>query len=108
MHMTICSNDSVADVKSKTAWWTPQLAGPVIAAAVVRLALMTIALFRVGTSALLSCDTSSYLEPGRNLLLHGRFITYGFPDLFRTPGYPLFLAITSLAGLPRSEEHTSE
>jgi 4-amino-4-deoxy-L-arabinose transferase-like glycosyltransferase len=41
----------------------------------------------------------SFLEPGRNLLLHGRFIADGAPDLLRTPGYPLFLAVTSLAGL---------
>ncbi len=43
-------------------------------------------------------DTSSYLIPGRNLLLHGRFYADGVPDLLRTPGYPLFLAVTSMAG----------
>jgi hypothetical protein len=47
-------------------------------------------------------DTSSFIIPGRNLLLHGRFIADGAPDLVRTPGYPLFLAITSLGGLPAS------
>jgi hypothetical protein len=81
-------------------WWTPRLAGPVIAAAVVRLALMASLIARFGTSALQQSDPFSYLEPGRNLILHCRFIADGMPDIVRTPGYPLFLAITSLAGLP--------
>jgi hypothetical protein len=38
------------------------------------------------------------LEPGRNLLLHGRFITGALPEIDRTPGYPLFLALFTLAG----------
>jgi hypothetical protein len=80
-------------------WWTPRLAGPVIAALIVRLVLLAIALARNGTSSLIDPDTATYLEPGRNLLLHGRFAVDGVPDLLRTPGYPLFLAITSLAGL---------
>jgi len=84
----------------KSEWWTPRLAWPLLAATVLRLALLMIAVFRGGTRALFDPDTVSYLEPGRNLLLHGRFIAGGVPDLFRTPGYPLFLAITSLAGFP--------
>ncbi len=84
----------------KTEWWTPRLAGPVIAAAVVRFALLAVSLARSGTSAIVWNDTMSYLEPGRNLLLHGRFIAEGAPDVVRTPGYPLFFAITSLGGLP--------
>ena len=81
-------------------WWTPRLAGPVIAAAVVRLTLLVVVLLRNGIGPLINPDTSTYLEPGRNLLLHGRFVANGAPDVFRTPGYSLFLAITSLAGLP--------
>ena len=99
--MTAMSSESAGSAATpcgKTPWWTPQLAGPVIAAAVVRLTLLAAALRRVGSSAFFSTDTSGYLEPGRNLLLHGRFISDGIPELFRTPGYPLFLAITSLAG----------
>jgi hypothetical protein len=57
-------------------------------------------LARNGTSGLLQGDTTSYLHPGRNLLLHGCFIADGVPDLVRPPGYPLFLAVTSLSGLP--------
>ena len=91
---------TVASPGFKAEWWTPRLAGPVIAAAVVRLALLAATLLRSGIGALIQGDTISYLEPGRNLLLHGRFVAEGVPDLLRTPGYPLFLALTSLAGLP--------
>jgi hypothetical protein len=98
--MSIESHDSTANPRSKTTWWTPQLEGPVIAATVVRLALMALLIARNGVNSLSQADTASYLEPGRNLLLHGRFIADGVPDLVRTPGYPLVLALTSLAGLP--------
>ena len=98
--MHIESAGSTAYSSSAAGWWTPRLAGPVIAAAVVRFALLAVTLVRNGISPLLNPDTSTYLEPGRNLLLHGRFVADGAPDLLRTPGYSLFLAITSLAGLP--------
>ena len=65
----------------------------------VRFALLGTVLARAGTSLLISADTRSYFDPGRNLLLHGRFFADGVPDLIRTPGYPLFLAVTSLGGL---------
>jgi hypothetical protein len=94
------SANSAVNQARPFAWWTPRLAGPVIAAAVFRFALLAVLLARAGDAALISADTKSYLDPGRNLLLHGRFIADGVPDLFRTPGYPLFLASTSLAGLP--------
>jgi hypothetical protein len=45
-----------------------------------------------------SGDTESYLVPGRNLLLHGIFFTGAVPEIDRTPGYPLFLAMASFAG----------
>jgi hypothetical protein len=79
-------------------WWTRQLAGPVIAAGLVRLGLLAVALARGGSGALYRADTLSYLEPGRNLLLHGSFVEAGFPDIARTPGYALFLALASLPG----------
>ena len=97
--MRIESAGSTASSSYAAGWWTPRLTGPVIAAALVRLALMASLIARFGTGALLQSDTFSYLEPGRNLLLHGRFIADGVPDLVRTPGYPLFLAIVSLAGM---------
>jgi hypothetical protein len=98
--MSIDLKDANANPSFIPAWWTPRLAGPVIAAAVVRLTLLAASLSRVGTRALIFPDTWSYFEPGRNLLLHGRFFADGVPDLVRTPGYPLFFAIASLAGLP--------
>jgi hypothetical protein len=94
------SSDSRANPNFKTAWWTPRLAGPVIAAAVVRLGFLALLVARFGLDSLFQSDTTSYLEPGRNLLLHGQFMADGVPDLVRTPGYSLFLALTSLAGFP--------
>lgn len=49
-------------------------------------------------SVVASGDTGSYLLPGRNLLFHGRFVTGGLPEIDRTPGYALFLTLTSLPG----------
>lgn len=98
--MSIGTKGSSVSRCSGNEWWTPRLAGPLIAAAIVRLTLLVATLARAGTSALISPDTTSYLEPGRNLLLHGRFVADGAPELLRTPVYALFLAVTSLAGLP--------
>jgi hypothetical protein len=82
----------------ENSWGMPRLCGPVAAAAGVRLLLLGAALVRSGSSVIASGDTASYLEPGRNLLLHGRFITGALPEIDRTPGYPLFLALFSLTG----------
>jgi hypothetical protein len=60
--------------------------------------LLSAALVLSGSGVIASGDTASYLEPGRNLLLHGRFITGALPEIDRTPGYPLFLALFSLTG----------
>jgi Dolichyl-phosphate-mannose-protein mannosyltransferase len=98
--MTAACHDMAATPSFKTAWWTPRLAGPIIAASVVRLAVSAILVAQNGTSIFLHADTFSYLIPGRNLLLHGQYMADSVPDLLRTPGYPLFLAMTSLAGLP--------
>lgn len=98
--MSVESCNLTADPSVKIARWTQRLVGPLIAASVIRLALMALFIARNGTSALALADTNSYLEPGRNLLLHGRFAADGVPDLLRTPGYSIFLATTSLAGLP--------
>ena len=98
--MSIEFSNLTANPILKTARWTQRLVGPLIAASGIRLALMALLIARNGTSALALGDTNSYLEPGRNLLLHGRFVADGVPDLLRTPGYSIFLAMTSLAGLP--------
>jgi hypothetical protein len=75
------------------------LAGPLAAAALVRVALWAATLARTGTNVIASGDTASYLEPGQNLLFHGQFQTAGLPEIGRTPGYPLFLAATSGGGM---------
>jgi len=98
--MRMESAGSTACSSYAAGWWMPRLAGPLITAVVVRLMLLAVTLARNGIRPLINPDTTSYLEPGRNLLLHGRFVADGVPDLLRTPGYPLFLAATSLAGLP--------
>ncbi len=98
--MRIKSAGLTASSSLEAEWWTPRLAGPVIAAAIVRLTVLAAALFQGGIASLPLSDTISYLEPGRNLLLHGRYFADGVPDVLRTPGYSLFLAITSLAGMP--------
>jgi hypothetical protein len=98
--MSIKSDNSNVYSCNKTRWWTPRLAGPVIAAAVIRFTLLAVALSRGGVNNLIDSATGHYLDPGRNLLLHGRFFANGVPDLLRTPGYSLFIAVTSLAGLP--------
>lgn len=74
------------------------VAAPLVAGALLRLGLWAAALARTGTRAITGGDTASYLEPGQNLLWHGRFTTAGLPEIDRTPGYPLFLAATSMAG----------
>jgi len=78
---------------------TRRLAAPVSAAVALRVALLAATLVRTGTGIITSGDTASYLEPGRNLLLHGRFLTGVLPEIDRTPGYALFLAVVSLPGV---------
>jgi 4-amino-4-deoxy-L-arabinose transferase-like glycosyltransferase len=45
-------------------------------------------------------DTLSYFEPAHELVSHHRFSSGGSPEIIRTPGYPLLLAIGLLAGRP--------
>jgi hypothetical protein len=98
--MNLESGSSIVGPDERDLWWEPRLVWPVLAATLVRFALLAVSLFRNGSSILFQADTVSYLDPGRNLVLHGHFIADGVPDLVRTPGYSLFLGITSLAGLP--------
>jgi len=61
---------------------------------------MMVAHARNGINAFSLIDTPGYLELANSLMFHGRFVGQdGEPSLTRTPGYPLFLALTSLPGL---------
>lgn len=73
------------------------LFAPVIAAFVLRVGLMLVAFQRTGTEIMTQGDTASYLLPARSLL-HGAFETGGFPEIDRTPGYPIFLMLTGACG----------
>ena len=43
-------------------------------------------------------DTWSYLQPAMELITAGSFTAFGEPELFRTPGYALFLSVGLLFG----------
>lgn len=69
----------------------------ILTCAALRIALMVAAFALTGTHIMTQGDTASYLEPGRNLLLHGSYATAAVPELDRTPGYPLFAMLTGMA-----------
>jgi hypothetical protein len=70
---------------------------PLAAGALLRITLMLAAWLRTGTSIMTQGDSKSYLEPARNLLLHGIYASHSQTELDRTPGYPLFTALTGAA-----------
>lgn len=67
-----------------------------LAAAFLRLGLMLAAFLLTGTSVMTQGDTQSYITPGANLILHGAFTSRGLPEIDRTPGYPIFAALTGM------------
>lgn len=73
---------------------TPSFRLPVrllILVLLVRLALALIVWTINGPSGVIGPDTSSYVAPARSLL-HGSFLSEdGQPEIYRTPGYPVFL-----------------
>ena len=83
-------------LKGKLQRLRPAMA-PLLVAALLRVTLMIAAYVRTGTRVLMQGDTSSYLEPGRNLILHGAFAKSGLPEIDRTLGYPIFAEITGMA-----------
>jgi len=74
-----------------------QMRGPLLSALLLRLSLMAAAYAATGTRIMTQGDTASYMEPGRNLLLHGVFATAGQFEIDRTPGYPIFAMFTGMA-----------
>jgi 4-amino-4-deoxy-L-arabinose transferase-like glycosyltransferase len=73
-----------------------RVAAPLVLAAVLRLGLMVAAFALTGTQVMMGGDTTSYLDPGRNLIMHGAFSSAGAPEIDRTPGYPLFAMLTGM------------
>lgn len=69
---------------------------PMLVAVILRISLMLAAFVFTGTSVMTQGDTTSYLDPGRNLILHGVFAAAGWPEIDRTPGYPLFAELTGM------------
>ncbi len=71
-----------------------RLLAPVLTGMVVRFCIPLVAL-AVGNApgAFHEPDTTSYIEPAFSLLQDGTFSRSGEPDVFRTPGYPLFLTV---------------
>lgn len=60
----------------------------------LRIAITIIAWFSLhDVKAFYAKDTGSYLQPALELVAQGSFTTFGAPELFRTPGYPLLLSL---------------
>ncbi len=74
------------------------LRAPLLTALAARLILLLFTLMRTGISIITGGDTFSYLLPGLNLLHKDCFFNLRGPELDRTPGYPLFLAIATAPG----------
>jgi 4-amino-4-deoxy-L-arabinose transferase-like glycosyltransferase len=65
-----------------------------IIAFVLRIFLMTLSLIIAKDwQVFQGTDTQSYIKPAISLIESGKFLTNGFPDTFRTPGYSLFLLL---------------
>jgi len=69
---------------------------PLAVGAALRLALMVAAYLLTGTEVITQGDTATYVEPGRNLILHGVYTAGGLPEIDRTPGYPLFVTLSGM------------
>jgi hypothetical protein len=61
------------------------LQAPLLVAALLRITLMVTAFTLTGITVRTQGDATSYLNSGRNLILHGAFITAGAPEIDRTP-----------------------
>ena len=68
---------------------------PVLALAfAIRVSVFAVALLCAKDFAVFHLkDTGTYLQPAAELLATGTFSTNGVPEIMRTPGYPLLLAI---------------
>ncbi|HTJ30439.1 MAG TPA: glycosyltransferase family 39 protein, partial [Acidobacteriaceae bacterium] len=88
-------------MKAGEGWRLRTMALPVAVGAALRLGLIAAAYLRTGTAVMTQGDTASYVAPMMGLL-HGEYASGGpgawVPELDRTPGFPLFLLGTGMAG----------
>lgn len=79
------------------------LAGILFLGLLVRVLLAIVAWLLEGRDAFFLLDSGNYRHLGHWIVSHGSFLNpEGFPELIRTPGYPLFLAPGYLLGYPVS------
>jgi 4-amino-4-deoxy-L-arabinose transferase-like glycosyltransferase len=65
----------------------------------IRLVLVVVCSLQSSSGLVLVVDdTQSYIEPATEILASGRFETDSQPEIFRTPGYPLLLALGMALG----------
>ena len=83
-----------------TEWWTPRLAGPIMAAAVLRIALLAAALARIGTSAILQIRHMQLSRTRTQPAAAWPFYRGRYAGPVARRGTRCFLAMTSLGGLP--------
>ena len=69
---------------------------PLALGTLLRVGFMLAVWLRTGTRIVTQGDSESYLEPARSLL-HGVYASHGQTELDRTPGYPVFIALTGAA-----------
>ena len=79
----------------RLAWQDRTLRMVLFAALAIRIALAVTA-FELGTAE--ASDTHTYVEPAKSLLAAGRFDSDQAPELSRTPGYSVLLAVGELTG----------
>lgn len=90
---TVAKRSSIA---ASYGWLRMNEWAPICAAFLTRFTFLVFLLRTRGQSALIAPDTASYVNPGR-ALLHGHF-GWPVPEIERTPGYPLFAALTGMWG----------
>lgn len=75
----------------------PYLLGALATAFLLRAFMVAVLLYTSGVQGVFSPDAPEYLAPMHDML-RGSFSTPNGPELKRTPGYPIFLMLTGMAG----------
>jgi 4-amino-4-deoxy-L-arabinose transferase-like glycosyltransferase len=79
--------------------YAPRIELSIILGLLLRLfLLLSIRIHTGNLNTTYSYDTQDYLTPAQNWLKTGLFVNHGLPELYRTPGYPLFLIPGILLG----------